>query len=59
MLLWWLDLGWMPGAALSLPLLSCTGETKYNERLVGQDTDREITQQLLSWAKQTQLQEKN
>ena len=28
-------------AALSLPLLSQTGERKYNKRLVGQDTDRE------------------
>jgi len=28
-------------AALSLPLLSWTEERKYNERLVGQDKDRE------------------
>ena len=28
-------------AALSLPLLSWTGERKYNERLLGQDKDRE------------------
>jgi len=28
-------------AALSLPLLSWTGEKKYSERLVGQDKDRE------------------
>ena len=28
-------------AALSLPLLNWTGERKYNERLVGQDKDRE------------------
>jgi len=27
--------------ALSLPLLSCTGERKYDERLKGQDKDRE------------------
>ena len=45
-------------AALSLPLLSWTGERKYNERLVGQDKDKEITQQLPSWAKQTQIGEK-
>ena len=45
-------------AALSLPLLSWTGERKYNESLMGQDKDREVTQQLLSWAKQTRLGEK-
>jgi len=28
-------------AALSLPLLCWTGEKKYNERLVGQDKERE------------------
>jgi len=35
----------MPGvhkAALSLPLLSWTGERKYNGRLIGQYKDREI-----------------
>ena len=42
-------------AALSLPLLSWTGEGKYNERLVSRGKDREITQQLLSRAKQTRL----
>ena len=55
-LLWWVDPGWMPGAHQSCsitPLLSWTGERKYNKSLVGRDKDREITQQLLSRAKQT------
>ena len=42
-------------AALSLPLLSWTGERKYNARLMGGDKDREITHQLLSRAKQAGL----
>jgi len=56
------DLGWMMGAHQSCtitPLLSWTGEGKQNERLVGRGKDREITQQLLSRAKQTQLGEIN
>jgi len=39
----------MPGAHQShsvTPLLSWTGERKYNKRLMGPDKDREITQQL-------------
>jgi len=53
---WWVDLGKLLGAhqaALSLPLLCWTREQNYNERLVVQDKDREITKQLLSRAKQT------
>ena len=46
-------------AALSLTLLSWTGERKYNEGLMGRDKDREITQQLLSRARQTRFGEKN
>jgi len=42
-------------AALSLPLLIWTGETKHNERPMGREKDREITQQLPPQAKQTQL----
>jgi len=38
-------------AVPSLPLLSWTGERKYNERLVGRDKHREITHQSQSWAK--------
>jgi len=44
-------------AALSLPFLSWTGDRKYNERLMGRDKDREITQQLPSQAKQAGLAE--
>ena len=45
-------------AALSItPLLNWTGERKYNERLVGRDKDREITQQVPSQTKQTRLGE--
>jgi len=44
-------------AALSLPLLSWSGEIKYNERLVGQNKDRDITQQLPYRAKQNGLRE--
>jgi len=44
-------------AAPSLTHLNWTGEKKYHKRLVGQDKDREITQQLLSQGKQTQLGE--
>jgi len=42
--LWWADPGWTPGTHQScsiIPLLSWTGEKKYNERLVGRDKDRE------------------
>jgi len=42
-------------AALSLPLLSWTEDKKYDERLLGPVMEKDITQQLLSWAKQTQL----
>jgi len=45
-------------AALSLLLLSWTRERKYNEKLVGRVKDRDITYQLPSWAKQTELGEK-
>lgn len=55
---YWVDLGWLPDshtAALSVPLLNRTegeDETKYLE---GQDKDRGITHQLLSWANQIRL----
>jgi len=52
----WLDSRCPPSRSIT-PLLSWTGERKYNKRLVGQDKDREITQQLLLGAKQTQLGE--
>jgi len=39
-------------ADLSLPFLSWTGKRKYHEKLMGREKDREITQQLLSRAKQ-------
>ena len=58
---WWGDPGWMPSAHQSrsiTPLLNWTGERKYNERLVGRDKDREITQQLPLQAKQTRPGEK-
>ena len=45
-------------AVLSHPLLRWTGEREYNKRVMGQDNDRDITQQLLSWANQTKLGEK-
>ena len=34
-----------------------TGGEKYGEKLVGQDKDRKVAYQLLSWAKETQLWE--
>jgi len=43
----------VPTEALLLPLLSWTGGEKYDEGLMRQDKDREITHLLLSWAKQT------
>ena len=43
-------------AAVSLPSSAGWGK-KYNAGLMGRDKDREITQQLPSWAKQTQLGE--
>ena len=52
----------MPGAHQShsvTPLLSWTGERKYNKRLMGPDKDREITQQLPWQANQTRLREIN
>jgi len=54
--LWWVDLGWSPDAhqtALSLLILNRTGEENMMEKLIKRDKDREITHQLLSWAKQT------
>lgn len=56
--MWWIDLGWQPGAyqaALSLSLLKWTEQRKYDERLVGQDKDRENIQKLSLWAKQALL----
>jgi len=44
-------------ATFITPLLNRTGERKYDERLVGQEENREITQQLPSWARQTTLRE--
>ena len=44
-------------AAPSLPSSAGWGREN-NGRLVGRDKDREITQQLPSWAKQTRLGEK-
>ena len=58
--LWWVDLDWTPGAHQSLSitsLLSWTGRRKYNKKLIGQHENRTITDQLLSWAKQTRLGE--
>lgn len=49
----WLTLGGWPGAhqvAFSLPLISRTGGENMMKKLVGWGNDREITQQLLSWA---------
>ena len=46
-MVWWVDPGWRPSAhqiCSVTPLLSWTGERKYNERLMGRDKDREITQ---------------
>jgi len=37
----WINARCPPKPLLSLPLLSWTGERKYNERLEGQDKDRE------------------
>jgi len=54
--LWWVDLGWLPNAhpaALALPLLSRTGGENKMQKLVRQDKDGEITQELPPWAKQT------
>jgi len=51
---WWFSLAGhqVPAkAALSLPLLHWTGEKKYDERFVGQDKHRKITQQSPSQAK--------
>jgi len=42
---------------LSLPLLSWIVERKQTEKLAGQDKDKELTHQLPSCAKQTQLGE--
>jgi len=44
--LWWVDPGWTPGTHRSCsvaPLLSWTGERKYDERLVAQDKGRETS----------------
>ena len=60
--LYWVDVGWLPGAhqaALSLPLFNKTGRENTMKKLVGQDKDKEITPQLLSQAKQTRLREIN
>lgn len=46
-LLWCIDSGWTSGARKSCsitPLFSWTGERNYNNKLLGQDKDREITQ---------------
>lgn len=42
--LWWVNLGWLPQED--------RGQNR-NKDFVGQDKDREITQELLSWVKQT------
>jgi len=42
----------------SVLLLSKTGGENKKEKLMGQDKDREIIYQLLSWAKQTRLEGK-
>ena len=52
--LWWVDLAVFQvptKAALSFPLLSWTGERKYNERLVGRDKDSLIKQKQRSCVK--------
>jgi len=54
----WLEARCPPSCSLT-PVLSWTRERKPNERLVGQDKDREITRQLPSWATQTQIAEIN
>lgn len=57
--MWWVGLGWLPGAhpaALSRPLLHRTGGEK-KKKLVGQDKDTEIAYHLPSQAKPTQLGE--
>lgn len=45
----------MPPSNSIIPLLDIG--RKYDEKLVGQDKDRQITQLLLSWENQTQLGE--
>lgn len=42
-----------PPATLSFPFLNSRGEENKMEKPMGPDYDREITYQLLSWAKQT------
>jgi len=57
---WWADLGLQSNnhpAALPLSLLNRTGVENRMKTLLGQDKDREVTYQLLSQAKQTQLAE--
>jgi len=54
------DLGWLPSAhqtALSLPLLSKSGEDNPVKNLMGGVKDRKISHQLPSWAKRTQPKE--
>lgn len=54
------DPGWMPAAhhSCSITPLSQPGRGE-KIRLMGGEKDREISQQLLSWAKHTQLREIN
>ena len=59
-LLWWVNLGSLPGAhqaTFLLHLLNKTvGENKI-KKIMGWDKDREITHQVPSQEKQTQIQE--
>lgn len=54
--LWWVGRGQLPDPhpdAPSLPLLNRTGGQNKMETLMGQDKDRQITEQFLSQVKQT------
>lgn len=56
----WANLTWLPHiypTALSLPFLSRAGRKSKKKMLVSQDIDDEITDQLTSQAKQTQVGE--
>ena len=58
--LWWVDHGRLADphpATPSLPLLNRTGGENKMEKLVHQDKDRQIADQLLSQAKQTWLRQ--
>jgi len=58
-LVWWVNLGWLPAAhqATVSFLFNRTGGKNKIKKLIGWDKNREITYQLLSWAKQIRLVE--